>query len=319
MIPLESQMSSVSQKIGLTEITVIYHSPGAKGREIFGKLIPYDRIWRAGANENTKVYFSKSVIVEGKTLPAGTYGLQMIPRQEEWTIIFSNDIQNWGSFYYDEKNDALRISVKPLARQENREWLNYQFLEKEALQTTLVMEWNNLQVPIKISIDRETILADFRLQLKNSAAFSWEGQYAAAQYCLENEFNYDEALQWIEASIKGRPNYQNLKTKAELIEKKGNLEESKKVLNDAIDLASASELLSYTMELIAGGSPEKATKVAAMSIKKYPSDWKSYYASGLVFKAQDKATKALELFNHALSLASDGNKTFVQRQIDKMK
>src|SRR5207249_10739214 len=114
-IPRVSQRASVTQRIGLTDITITYHRPAVGGREIWGKTVPYGKVWRAGANENTTITFADDVTVEGKPLAAGTYGLHMIPDKEQWTIIFSKNATSWGSFSYDEKEDALRVSVKPHA------------------------------------------------------------------------------------------------------------------------------------------------------------------------------------------------------------
>ena len=111
--PEASQSASIMQRIGLTDISISYHSPLAKGRTIWGDVVPYNEVWRAGANENTTISFSTDVKVEGKELAAGIYGLHMIPTQSEWTIIFSKNNYSWGSFFYSEIDDALRIKVKP--------------------------------------------------------------------------------------------------------------------------------------------------------------------------------------------------------------
>ena len=107
-IPRVSQRGTVSQRIGLTDITITYHRPAVGGREIWGKTVPYGKVWRAGANENTTITFSDDVSVEGKPLAAGTYGLHAIPDKDQWTVIFSKNSTSWGSFSYDEKEDALR-------------------------------------------------------------------------------------------------------------------------------------------------------------------------------------------------------------------
>src|ERR1700704_1693313 len=113
VLPRVSQHSTVTQRIGLTDVTISYHSPLVGGREIFGKIVPYGQVWRAGANENTTISFTDAVTVEGKPLAAGTYGLHTIPNADQWTIIFSKNSTSWGSFSYDEKEDALRVTVKP--------------------------------------------------------------------------------------------------------------------------------------------------------------------------------------------------------------
>src|SRR5580765_7452973 len=112
-LPTLSQRSIITQQIGLTNITVNYCRPLAAGRTLFGKEIPYGKVWRAGANENTTFVVSDDASVEGKPLPAGTYGLHMIPGENEWTVIFSKNSTSWGSFTYNQAEDALRVTVKP--------------------------------------------------------------------------------------------------------------------------------------------------------------------------------------------------------------
>ena len=111
--PSKSQKAKVMQQIGLTHMKVIYHSPLTKGRTVWGDLVPYNEVWRCGANENTVFYTSTDVTVEGKTLPAGAYGMHMIPTENDWTVIFSKESKSWGSYVYDETEDALRVTVKP--------------------------------------------------------------------------------------------------------------------------------------------------------------------------------------------------------------
>src|SRR5438876_9676732 len=127
-VPRVSQRGTVSQRIGLTDITITYHRPAVGGREIWGKTVPYGKVWRAGANENTTSTFSDDVSVEGKPLAAGTYGLHTTPDKDQWTIIFSKNSTSWCSFSYDEEWDALRVSAKPHAA-EFREALTYTFEE----------------------------------------------------------------------------------------------------------------------------------------------------------------------------------------------
>src|SRR5262249_44033523 len=114
-LPRISQHGETSQTIGISTVTIKYSRPLANGREVWGKIVPYGKVWRSGANENTTITFSDDATIEGKALPAGTYGLHMIPDKDQWTIIFSKNSTSWGSFSYDQKEDALRVTVKPSA------------------------------------------------------------------------------------------------------------------------------------------------------------------------------------------------------------
>ncbi len=162
-----SLKASVMQRIGVnTDITIDYSRPGVKGRRIWGGLVPYGLApgnkeskgkpfpWRAGANENTTIQFSKDVIVEGHELPAGKYGLFMIPGKKEWVIIFSKDNSAWGSFSYNQADDALRITVKPVEAP-HMEWLMYGFDHLAGTSATAYLWWDNLKVPFNISLPKE--------------------------------------------------------------------------------------------------------------------------------------------------------------------
>src|SRR5271167_338846 len=114
-LPLQSQHAIVTQRLGVTDITINYHRPLANGRKVWGGLVPYGQVWRAGANENTTITFSNPVTIEGKPLDRGTYGLFMIPKEDEWTVIFSKTTTAWGAFTYKPDEDVLRVTVKPAA------------------------------------------------------------------------------------------------------------------------------------------------------------------------------------------------------------
>ena len=112
-LPRQSQRATVSQRLGITDVSITYHRPLVNNRKVWGTLVPYRQVWRAGANENTIIAFSDPVMIEGKPLEKGIYGLHMIPAENEWTIIFSKNSTSWGAFTYDQKEDALRVTVKP--------------------------------------------------------------------------------------------------------------------------------------------------------------------------------------------------------------
>lgn len=122
--PEASQKAVVMQRIGLTDLTITYHSPLAKNRAIWGKLVPFNEVWRAGANENTVINFTSDVTINGKGLEAGSYGLHMIPSEKEWIVIFSKNFSSWGSFFYKQDEDALRITVTPVSHT-YQDWLSY--------------------------------------------------------------------------------------------------------------------------------------------------------------------------------------------------
>jgi hypothetical protein len=147
--------ASVMQRIGVdTDITIVYCRPGVKGREIWGGLVPYNNIWRAGANENTTFEVSKDLLVNGQKLAAGKYGLHMIPGEKEWTIIFSKDNSAWGSFSYDQSKDALRVTATP-KQSPHQEWLMYGFENLAGTSATAYLWWEKLKVPFEVKVTGE--------------------------------------------------------------------------------------------------------------------------------------------------------------------
>lgn len=147
-----SLKASVMQRLGAdTDITIVYSRPGVKGRKIWGGLVPYNEIWRAGANENTTFEVSKDVLINDRKLPAGKYGFHMIPGEKEWTIIFNKDNSAWGSFSYDQNKDALRVTVTP-KEAPHREWLMYGFEDLAGTSATAYLWWEKLKVPFQIKL-----------------------------------------------------------------------------------------------------------------------------------------------------------------------
>jgi hypothetical protein len=217
--PEASQRAVVTQRIGITDIAVVYHSPLTNGRLVWGGLVPMDAVWRAGANENTTVSFANDVKVEGKDLPAGTYGLHMIPTAGDWTVIFSKNYTSWGSFFYKKEEDALRVTVKP-EECPAQDWLSYSFAKLQRNSAVLVLTWEKKRIPVKIEVDvKNIVLAKMHNELRTLPAFTWKGWCDAANYCLANEFNYEEAGKWIDRSIGMNENFENLQVKAGLDEK----------------------------------------------------------------------------------------------------
>ncbi len=300
-LPKASPKASVTQKIGLTDITVNYHSPSVKNRTVWGGLVPYDKIWRAGANENTTVSFTHDVSVDGKPLAAGIYGLHMIPGKDKWTIIFSKNHTSWGSYFYKKEEDALRVTVTPKAHQ-HTEWLTYTFLDKSANSVTLSLLWEKLEIPVKIDIDVNAIVfANMKNELRNIPGFTWEGFYAAADFCYKNNIETEQALKWVETANRySQNNFNVLKLKANLLERKGNKDEAEKIMKEAIGFANEGELNTYGYDLINANRVDKAIEVFKINIKRNPKSWNTYdsYAEALAKKGDKKA--AIKQYKTAL-------------------
>src|SRR5438034_74617 len=217
-LPDVSQAAEVKQRIALTDITINYHRPLVNGRKIWGALVPYGKVWRAGANENTTIEFSDPVSVEGQPLPKGTYGLHMIPNPDSWTVIFSKTNTGWGSYSYKQDEDALRVNVKPRSLAEIKEALEFEFEDLKPESTAVTLKWEKLGVPFTVSIkDSDQTLQNIRAQLKGRGQFTWQALDEGAQFCLTRKINLDEALRWADASVQNEERFDNLSAKSNIL------------------------------------------------------------------------------------------------------
>jgi hypothetical protein len=240
-LPRPSPSATVDQTIGLTEFKVTYSRPGAKGRTIWGELVPYDEVWRTGANEATNFTTSDDITIGGQTLSAGTYALLTIPTSETWTVIFNKDADQWGSNGYKEEEDAVRIQVTPEAAG-HREWMSFTFENLETSRGELVLRWDELRVPISIEVNVfEQALESARTSMASVEADNWRTPYVCASFCANNKINLEEALGWADASIAVEANYLNYNAKAKLLAELGRTEEAIAAGEKAIDLGKNGE------------------------------------------------------------------------------
>jgi hypothetical protein len=233
--PRPSPDATVIQYIGVTEIKIDYSSPGVKGRKIWGELVPYGEVWRTGANEVTSITFSDAVKVNGNDLTAGTYGIHMIPNQNEWEIIFSKDTEVDGSSTYDENKDALRLKVKP-EDHHFQERMTFLFTDVTDNSVNVNLIWEKL----KVSFSVEAATADLTLE-KAREKLSWLPSFQAAQYCLQNNVNLEEAMNWIEASTLFKEVYWNTRIKAQLQNKLDLRDDAIATMEKAIELGGKME------------------------------------------------------------------------------
>jgi len=317
-LPNASQKSQIMQTIGLSKITVEYHSPAVKGREVWGKLVPYDKVWRAGANENTTITFTDDVKINGKYLPAGTFGVHIIPSAEEWTVIFSQNSTSWGSYFYDKGEDILRIKVKPETA-EHREWLAYDFINREAQSATLVMHWEKVKIPLKFEVDvHKVVLENLRQEMRSLPYWSWVGSCQAAGYCVQYNINHEEALEWVNRSIAVEKTFTNLMTKSRLLAQMDKAEEAKKTEEEAYKIAKDGEMGNYTYQLgVIENQGEKALSVAEKRAELFPKSWSALAGLGQAYQKAGKIMQALKYFKMALPLVqgNDGAKQWIQGQI----
>jgi hypothetical protein len=266
-VPRVSQKASVTQTVGVTDLTITYSRPGVKGRAIWGDppptatgtgtldnasqrpkdavLVPYGHVWRAGANEATQFIATDDVLVNGQPLSAGTYSLHMLPDRDEWTIIFNSDAGQWGSFSYDEAKDVLRIKAKPQVVTENQEWLLFSIDPVTENTAQVNLRWEKLRVPFTVEIKDVKALTITKARAAVAAAKpdDWRTPLQAANFALQNgnPTEREEAMRWLEQSIKAQETFANMSAKARALADQGKTQEAITAGERALELGKAAK------------------------------------------------------------------------------
>lgn len=230
-IPRLSQGAKITQVIGLSEVTIYYHRPGVKGREIWGGLLPFDSLWRAGANEPTLFTFSDEVTIEGKKLPAGTYRLVTFPGKSQWTVIFNSEVKNWGTMY-DAQYDVLKFTVKPEAAP-HEEWMSFSFTDLTPSSARVELAWEKVKIGFKMEFNTVGKIG--------SSVGTWQILNSAARYALTEKVFSAEAMAWVDRSIAMDKNATNLATKAELLAAAGKLKDAIATAQEAMAVGKAKD------------------------------------------------------------------------------
>jgi hypothetical protein len=319
-LPDVSQAAETKQRIALTDITVKYHRPLVKGRKIWGGLVPYGKVWRAGANENTTIEFSDPVSVEGQPLAKGIYGLHMIPNPDSWTVIFSKTNTAWGSYSYKQDEDALRVNVKPKPLAEQKEALEFEFDDLKPDSTAVTLKWEKLGVPFTVSIkDADQTLQNIREQLKGRGQFTWQALDEAAQFCLTRKINLDESLRWADASIQNEERFDNLSTKADILKALNRPDEAKTVWNHALEVATATQLYSYGRRLQNQKQGAEAIEIFKDVAKRFPQGVYGYLAQARIKSSAGDFAGAATDAKHAQAAApTDAQKESIQALITRL-
>jgi tetratricopeptide (TPR) repeat protein len=332
-----NQKSEVTQYLGLVKVTITYNSPDVAGREIWGKLVPYGLTnlgflksteqnpspWRAGSNEITTISFSHDVEVEGKPLKAGTYGLHMIPGQEDWTLIFSSNSVAWGSFSYTPTEDVLRVNVKSVPAEFN-EWLTYEFTDRQQNSATAAMKWEKIAVPFKITVPNgdDLYLQRIRSEMSSNKGFNWLNGVAAANFCATKKINLDEAQGWmqgyIDRNIKYFPIYN---AKANVQAAAGKQAEADATMKEAIALpdATAGQIMNYGRQLIRQQRAKDAMVVFEGANKRFPNNSAALLGMAYGYDANGDKKNALKFAQNALKVeTTPQGKTTIEAAIKKL-
>ena len=325
--------AKITEEVGITDISISYCRPDVNGREgkIWGNLVTYGfstgslltnkntNPWRAGANENTTISIEHDVKVEGKNLKAGTYGLSMAVWPDSVMIIFSNQSNAWGSFYYEDKYDALRVVVKPVWLEKSVEWLKYEFIEQREKYCVVALQWEKLSVPFKIEVDVDNIVINrLREQVTGQKGFNQLNLVAAANYCLNKNINLEEALVWAQRAA-GLKSNGTLNTLSNAYAKNNKLPQADSAMNEALVFANPNQYMGSGRAMITAKRLERALEIFNSNEKKngdvyaVNAGFMSYYAAKGDFK------KALEYANKALAQAPEPQKATINANIAKLK
>jgi tetratricopeptide (TPR) repeat protein len=310
-LPLQSQRAQISQRIGITDVTINYHRPLVNDRKVWNDLVPYGKVWRAGANINTTITFSDPVQIEGKPLDKGTYGLHMIPNADDWTIIFSKNSTSWGAFTYDEKEDALRVTVKPQPADMHNA-LTYDFDQLQPNSAVVELEWEKIAVPFKVSVDvHDAVQASLKKQLRNLSQYTWISWDEAANYFLTEKIALDDALTYANKSIENEDRYDNEDTKAKVLTALNRKDEAATAQKKALDLASPLQIHLYGRQLQGEKRNQEAFVIFRENAKKHPDLWFVHTGLARVYSSEGKFDDAAKEMKLSLAVAPDSQKSYL--------
>lgn len=325
-----NQKASVSQWLGLVEVNITYNSPDVhapngddRTGEIWGQLVPWgmqsnpgfgtceECPWRAGANQNTVFTASHDVTIQGQPLPAGSYGLHIVPEQEgDWILIFSNNSSSWGSFTYDPAEDALRVKATP-EEHEYTEWLTYEFTDRQLAEATVRMNWENLSLPWTIRVENLTDLYmdTIRNELRDTAGFTWLGYNAAAQYALGEKSNLEEGLSWAEAAVSqpfvGAENFTTLNTLSALQAANGQDEAAEKTMQRAVHhpTATPTQIHQAARTYISQGDLDRAMEIFQFNYDTNQGQWPVDIGMARGLSALGRVDEAIPYLENAVATA----------------
>lgn len=333
-----NKKATVSEWVGITSVDITYNRPKVKGREgrIWGEVVHYgfadlgfgttqEAPWRVGSEENTTIAFSTDVTIDGKIIKAGKYGFFIAMGQEKATLIFSKYNTAWGSFYYNPKDDVLRVEVPVLKMKESKERLTFEFSEQTDTTAVVSMLWEYVKIPFTVGVDlKKEQITEYRRAVNNGGFYVyWQNMQQAAKYCLINNVNIDEGLTWAERSINdffGESNFVTLTTYAGLLEKKGQKVKADSILAIAMPKGNIAQLTSYGLSLLALKKYKEAYTVFSSSYQKEPTNINSVY--GMIkgeFGIGNKS-EAIKFAEKLKEMASDTNtKALADKFIEDIK
>lgn len=302
-LPLRSQSAEIKQRIGVTDIAIKYSRPLVNERKIWDGLVPYGKVWRTGANTNTTISFSDPVMIDGKQLDRGAYGLHTIPNADKWTIIFSKNSTSWGSFTYDQAEDALRIDVQPKPA-EMRNALTFEFDELRPDSMLVKLKWEKIEVPFKVTVDvHQAVRESLKKQFRTLNRYNWIGWNDAADYLLAEKFDLEEALIYTDKSIEIEDRFDNEVTRSKVLTALGRATDAAAVQKKALELGTPLQVHQFARDLLAAKRSDDAFTIFRENAKKHPDLWFVHEGLARMYCAQGRFDDAKNEIKAALAVA----------------
>lgn len=320
-LPQASPAATVGETIGITDIEIRYHRPAVNKRRIWGGLVPYGVVWRAGANENTTISFSTPARVEGKPVPAGTYGLFLIPDSGRWTLILSRFAGGWGAYSYEPSEDLFRAEISPVPLSEEQERLFYTFDDVTESSAVVSLRWEKLRVPINIEVDLPaTVGASIREELRGGKHWSSDAWATAARWELRHG-DTKAALADADHAISVGASFTALRTKAAVLEKMGDTKGAAQLRERAMKAANESETIYMTATpLFDQKKYDEAIAYLTGYEKKHPESpelWRVRALLGDAYNGKHDRARAQEAYRQAFAAAHDvSERTEVQDSVN---
>lgn len=299
--PMESQRAWTGQRVGVTDITIEYSRPSVKGREVWGSLVPYNKVWRAGANENTTFTTSHAVKIEGQPLAAGKYGVHMIPTEGTWTIIFNKESNGWGSYFYNQVDDALRVTVTPKPAQ-HEDLLTYAITDVTDDKCVVSLRWDKVDVRFNVTADiKDAVVAHMKSQLSSLHGFNPDMYTSAASYAMQHNLDQVQGKAWAERAFRTKPSFTNAMLVADYEDASGNAAKAKEYREKGQTKATNEELNLYGYRLLGEKKISEAIAVFTENTKRNPDDANTWDSLGEAYATNGDKAKARDSFKKSLS------------------
>ena len=318
-LPANSPKAKIYQQIGVTDIAISYNRPLVKGREVFGKLIPFGKVWRTGADKNTVIKFSTDVTINGNKVKAGMYGLHTIPNKNSWTVILNKETKAWGSYFYKKEKDVLRFNVTPKTIA-NQEVMTFAFTQVSKNKATVELSWATTSISFDIEANSAMLVNEnIKKQLNSLPWWGWTGLFNAARYNLNNNVYLDDAMNWINRSIQNNRNYNNLNLKARILEKQGKNTEASALKAEALRIATVRDLQRAAFAKFRAKDFKAGVDILKNALKNSPNNYQSYTSMAWGYTQAKDVKSAKKMYKKALKMAPEDRKKAIKDAMDKLK